>query len=114
MRVEHRRPRWRLLLSAIAAGLLTATLAGPALAQAQTPAELLDACRDEAQAAAQRIGACTRLIEATQDKAVRAEAFLQRGVLRELTGESETAVADYSEAIKLDPSALAYFNRGNA
>ena len=31
-----------------------------------------------------------------QDAAMRAEAFLQRGVLRELGGESETAVTDYT------------------
>jgi tetratricopeptide (TPR) repeat protein len=87
---------------------------------AQTAPEPSDACFNEAESngtesTAQRIAACTRVIEAVKDAATRAQAYLQRGVLRELGGESETAVRDYTEAIKLDPAnPLAYFNRGNA
>ena len=110
MQLEHRHPLGRLLHWAAAACLLAAT---PALAQ--TPAELLDACRNETQSAAQRIGACSRLLKETLDPAQRREVLLQRGVLNEQVGDSDRAVADYSEVIKLDPaSALAYFNRGNA
>lgn len=84
-------------------------------AGAQTAAELLESCRNEAQAPAGRIEACTRLIGATDDEGVRAEAHLQRGVLHELDGKGEGAVADYSAAIKLRPAnPLGYFNRGNA
>ena len=72
-------------------------------------------CFDEEAAAAHRITACTQLIETSKDNATLAQAFLQRGVLREQGGESETAVTDYSEAIKLAPAnALAHFNRANA
>ena len=84
-------------------------------ASAQTAAELLESCRNEAQAAALRIAACTRLIGATDDATVRAEALLQRGVLNEFDGRGEAAVEDYTQAIGLRPAnPLAYFNRGNA
>src|SRR5215510_8072438 len=64
---------------------------------------------------AARIQACTRAVEAAQDNdELRVEALLQRGVLYELSGDDEAAIADYSEIIKLDPtSAVAHFNRGN-
>ncbi|HEY7548564.1 MAG TPA: tetratricopeptide repeat protein, partial [Hyphomicrobiaceae bacterium] len=102
----------RLAPAALALGLMAAA-SGPSLAQ--TAAELLDACLDEAQPAPQRIGACTRAIDTARDDATRAQAHLQRGVLHEMGGESETAAADYTESIKLDPgNPLAYFNRGNA
>src|SRR5215510_5331238 len=87
----------------------------PQTAMAQAATDPSHSCFDEAEPAAQRIGACTRLIETTKDNTARAQAHLQRGVLHELGGESETALTDYSEAIKLDPgNALAHFNRGNA
>jgi tetratricopeptide (TPR) repeat protein len=108
-----RRSRVGWLMSAVFTACLIAGTARTA--PAQSAEELESACRDELQPAPQRIGACTRLIEKSGDAAVRADAFLQRGVLHELGGEAETAVQDYTESIKLDPSnALARFNRGNA
>ncbi|HWE18839.1 MAG TPA: hypothetical protein VG758_16900, partial [Hyphomicrobiaceae bacterium] len=73
-------------------------------ARAQTAAELLEGCRNAGQAAAPRIDACTRLIGATDDEGIRAEAHLQRGILYELGDKAEAAVADYGAAIKLRPA----------
>ena len=110
MAMRHGRTVPRFAPAALALGLMTAA-AGPSLAQ--TAAESLDACLDGAQLAPQRIGACTRAIETARDDATRAQAHLQRGVLHEMGGESETAAADYTESIRLDPSnPLGYFNRG--
>jgi tetratricopeptide (TPR) repeat protein len=92
---------------------LTAFWAG--LAVAQTTAELLEVCRDEARPGSQRIGACTRLIEQPADEEARAEAHLQRGLLNEFGEKVEAAVSDYTQSIKLRPAnPLTYFNRGNA
>lgn len=89
--------------------------AGAGAVEAQTMADLLAICQDEAKAAPDRIAACTRIIEdKAQDEGMRAEALIQRGVLYELRGDREDAVSDYSEAIKLEgTNALPYFNRGN-
>src|SRR5262245_45452846 len=106
----------RLLPVAVALCLAAHLMAASSgMTLAQTAAAPSEPCFDEAETAAPRIAACTRLIEGTKDAAKLAQAYLQRGVLREQGGESETAVTDYSEAIKLDPTnALAHFNRGNA
>lgn len=112
MRVKGVFSRPRLLPLASMLGLVAAA-AGTA--GAQTAAELLDACRDAAKSAPQRIDACGRLIELAGDAGMRAEAHLQLGVLREIGGALEAAVTDYTEAIKLDAAnPLAFFNRGNA
>ena len=85
------------------------------MAWAQTTADLLAVCRADTEAVASRIVACSRIINQKGDDEIRAEAFLQRGVLHEMGGEKQSAVNDYSEAIKLDDSnALTFFNRGNA
>ena len=73
---------------------VAACLIAAAPAWAQSTAVPSERCFDEEAAAAHRITACTQLIETSKDNATRAQAFLQRGVLREQGGESETAVTD--------------------
>ncbi|KAB2912372.1 MAG: tetratricopeptide repeat protein [Hyphomicrobiaceae bacterium] len=107
------RNQWRIKLL-MAAAVVAVPLAAGALAQGI--ADQLAACKDEAGLAPDRITACTRVIElATDDEEMRGEAYLQRGVINETTGNREAAVKDYTEALKLDATnSIAYFNRGNA
>src|SRR5262245_37731532 len=110
-RMRAERGFWGLLPLAMLG--LAVAWAGAAAAQSAT--ELLEACRDEARLASQRIGACTGVIEQSGDADSRAEAHLQRGVLHEFSEKMEAAVADYTESIKLRPAnPLTHFNRGNA
>jgi tetratricopeptide (TPR) repeat protein len=64
----------------------------------------------------QKIASCTRAIaDDAASAADRADAYNRRGVLYYAKNDYDGAIADYSEAIKLDPiSAEAYKNRGNA
>src|SRR5262245_10213730 len=103
-----RRMQRRARLS-LAALLLFVTSA----ATAQTVADHLAACKNEAGDPKARIEACTRAVEGARDnEELRVEALLQRGVLQELWGDQDAAIADYSEIIKLDTtSAIAHFNR---
>ena len=82
---------------------------------AQTVADQLANCKSEGADLNARIQACTRTLEgAVDNEELRVEALLQRGVLYELWGDQEAAIADYSEIITLDASsAIAHFNRGN-
>ena len=62
-----------------------------------------------------RIKGCTAVIQAgksrLEDLAV---AYNNRGTAHRDTGNTELAIRDYNEAIKLHPAAVqAYFNRGN-
>ena len=62
-----------------------------------------------------KIAGCTALIEArkTPDKSI-AWAFLNRGVAYRRMNNYDHAIADYSEAIRLNPGdALAHHNRGS-
>ena len=44
-----------------------------------------------------------------------ASAYINRGIAHGSTGKIAAAIADFTEAIRLDPkNALAYYNRGNA
>ena len=63
-----------------------------------------------------QVEACTRLIESGQnDKNRLANFFIHRGIAHQAKGEFDLAIADCSEAIRLDPhNAYAFFNRGNA
>lgn len=102
--------------SRLRAGLgLAALLLASAASAAQGVADQLALCKTESAELQVRIEACTRTLEAAPDnEELRIEALLQRGVLYELTGDQEAAIADYSEIIKLDAtSAIAHFNRGN-
>ena len=62
------------------------------------------------------IAGCTRVIEDAKHKPKgRAAAYYNRGNAHSAKGDHEQAIADYDEAIKLDPkNASAYNNRGSA
>lgn len=84
---------------------------------------LFDQCAN-ATAEAQKIGAadrvalnaCTDAIERSwATRSEQAVAYLNRGALYRVRGENEQALADFTSAIKDDPSlAAAYNDRGNA
>src|SRR5688500_14113025 len=61
------------------------------------------------------IQACTAIIEAGQEKDVDlASAYYNRGIAHDDKKAYDLAIADYSEAIRLDPSDASHFyNRGN-
>ncbi len=108
-----------------------------AIAQANPVADHLAACKAETGTPRRRLEACTKAIGDSKDEDIRAEALVQRGVLRrnaratrrgdcglhrgdqdrchesdrvlqsrgnvyDQQGQHELAIADYSEAIKLD------------
>jgi tetratricopeptide (TPR) repeat protein len=60
-----------------------------------------------------RIGACTRIAEdQSQNRQLRAVAYLNRGAAHAQQGQLDRAIADYREAIGLDPNyAVAFYNR---
>jgi tetratricopeptide (TPR) repeat protein len=62
-----------------------------------------------------RITGCTRVIQDQREPAGnRAISLMQRGAAHHETGELDRAIADYDEAVRLDPGlALAYYRRGN-
>jgi tetratricopeptide (TPR) repeat protein len=61
----------------------------------------------------ERFAACTRVIAAGQGNL--AWAYTNRGDVYLVTGDSDRAIADYDQAIRLDPKyAVAYNNRGSA
>jgi tetratricopeptide (TPR) repeat protein len=96
----------------LCAAALLLVLAGPVLAATGNDT---DDCH-QPQNNQLRIASCTRLIEAPNASSkMRSWALNNRGIAWKATGEPARALADYSEAIRLDPSnADAYFNRGNA
>jgi lipoprotein NlpI len=65
----------------------------------------------------QQIRSCSTLIETGREsKASRAAAYTYRGNAYNAKGDHDRAIADYTEAIRLDPkdALVAYNNRGNA
>lgn len=90
-------------------GLLTGTATFLLLSQAAADQACYSRRGEEA------IAACTRDIENLQNTArSRAVAHNNRGDAYRAKGNSDLAIADYDEAILLDPSyAHAYYNRGN-
>jgi tetratricopeptide (TPR) repeat protein len=82
-------------------------LAAPAIA------DDLQRCHDESGDSA--IAACTRAIGAKLPKRNMAVAYTSRGVEWRRKGQLDRAIADHTQAIKLDPNlSEAFYNRGNA
>ena len=58
---------------------------------------------------------CSNVIEYTKNPANREDAYVNRGIQYFSMGNTDLAIADYTSAIKLDPTdAIAFNNRGNA
>jgi tetratricopeptide (TPR) repeat protein len=92
-------------------------VAVPALsASANEIAQALARCQDEDKAAEVRARACTVLIgnKSIEDD-IRAEAFLNRGAAQQEAGDTDAAIADFTDAIRLNPSYPApYAHRADA
>jgi tetratricopeptide (TPR) repeat protein len=77
-----------------------------------------EARRDCASADTDRsIAGCTRMLQrgGTESVADRADAFINRGNAYSGKGDLDRAIADFSEAIRLNPRhAVAFYNRGVA
>lgn len=112
-----RRQRWliHLLMGACLAAL--PAQGGSAYANpADEIAEALGSCQDEAKAAELRARACTFLIAASDiDADIRAEALLNRGIIKQEAKDLDGAMADFTEAIALNPEYPAlYAHRAEA
>src|ERR1700736_2539625 len=87
--------------------ILVAVFAMPAAANDQNTCA--KASGDEA------IAACSRVIGSGVKGADASRAFLNRGVEYVAKGDLDHAIADYDEAIRLDPKFVnAYYRRGNS
>jgi tetratricopeptide (TPR) repeat protein len=94
---------------------LAALQAAPVRANDAVAQELAD-CQDEEKPAEQRIKICTALIGTPDiDKALKAEALLNRGMARQDADDAAGAIMDYTEAITLNPEYPAlYVQRADA
>jgi tetratricopeptide (TPR) repeat protein len=101
----------RFFAKMIAVGLLVA-VASPAFAVGQGD---WDECTQTGDLG-RSIAGCTRVIQGGGETAQsRAIAYYNRGNSYHANGDLDRAIADYNEAIRLDPeSAQAYVNRGNS
>jgi tetratricopeptide (TPR) repeat protein len=99
------------LAIALVGALMVATSA-----LAQSPQERRYCDGEDGASVAQRIDACSAVIKASRDKGDKlAEAFNNRGAGYRIKGEYDRAIADYTQAIKLNSKfAAAYNNRGVA
>jgi lipoprotein NlpI len=86
----------------------------PAKAEKATPRDIVACAQDRVQDLT--IAGCTRIIEdAKQKPKARGVAFYNRGNAYVLKGDHDKAIADFDEALKLEPkNASVYNNRGNA
>ena len=102
--------RFRVARRAAAVGIVAALIgfASPAIA------DDMQKCHDESGDAA--IAACTRAIGARKlSKRNQAVAYTSRGVEWRAKRQLDRAIADHTQAIKLDPNlSEAFYNRGNA
>jgi tetratricopeptide (TPR) repeat protein len=98
--------RWPVL-----AAIVTLALTGEALAASKADRDTCGRRGDPDQ----RIRACTRVVEDTGETVRnRAIAINWRGVVRREQGNNDAAIADYEEAMRIDPAyAPPYNNRGN-
>jgi tetratricopeptide (TPR) repeat protein len=114
-RTVHFIPGVRAGLALALALTLAALQAAPVRADDAVAQELAD-CQDEAKPAEQRIKICTALIGTPGiDKALKAEALLNRGMARQDADDAAAAIIDYTEAITLNPEYPAlYVQRADA
>src|SRR5947208_1713986 len=86
----------------------------PAKGAKATPRDIVACAQDRV--ADLTIAGCTRIIEdARQKPKARGVAFYNRGNAYVLKGDHDKAIADFDEALKLEPkNASIYNNRGNA
>jgi tetratricopeptide (TPR) repeat protein len=85
--------------------------------KAPTPPASADTARDQCNSKDSdlRIQGCTALIKQNLSNALAAIAYNNRGIAYDDKGDHDRAMADYNQAIRLDPKdASHYFNRGNA
>ena len=105
------------LASAVAAAALLAPIAATAQ-QVQRQGQDWDGClnAEEKFSVDQRTNSCTAIIQSGKETLANlALAYNNRGMTYNGTGEYDRAIADYSEAIRLNPKdPAAYNNRGNA
>lgn len=116
--MQQRNSPWtvprRAVRAVVVAGTLWITALAAALpAASQNPDDALAKCQDQSVGPEARISACTTVIEKGEDDR-KAEAYLNRGLLREQSGDLAGALADYTKSIELDgENENAWFNRGN-
>jgi tetratricopeptide (TPR) repeat protein len=85
------------------------TVAASALAQSPQERRYCDG--EDGASVAQRIDACSAVIKANRDKGDKlAEVFNNRGAGYRIKGEYDRAIADYTQAIKLNGKFVAAFN----
>lgn len=91
--------------------LATAAIAaGPSLVRASLP-EQLAACQEDARPEAERIAACTAVLQSKgEPDGIYAEALLNRGFALEGLGKQAEALSDYDQAARLNPEYPAIFN----
>jgi tetratricopeptide (TPR) repeat protein len=74
-----------------------------------------DQCIDQGLSSAQRISACSAVMQQDFSQKVLAYAFNNRAIAFQAEREYQHAIADYTDAIRLDPEfAHAFYNRGTA
>jgi lipoprotein NlpI len=90
--------------------------AWPASAQHSPDWQLCNASDDDEVSLDRQIGGCTAVIESGKEPQTNlAVAFYNRGVAYDDMDEPARALADYDQAIRLDPkNASAFYNRGNS
>jgi tetratricopeptide (TPR) repeat protein len=100
-------------LALLAAGAMWLVVAGPLLAASQRD---WDDCKAALSDPDRGIPACTRIIESGGEiERYRAIAYSNRAGVYMSNGDNDRAIADASEAIRLDPKSMpAYFSRGRA
>ena len=98
----------RLLLSVLLVYVLAA-IAGPAWSASRDAHEDCDADDPD-----RNIVGCTRIIEdADEGNIMRGAAYVARGLAWQKKGDGDKALADYNDAIRVNPKdALAYNDRG--
>ena len=106
----------RLVTAKRLSSIVTALVLAGASAVAQTAQERQWCENETGVTVDQRIDGCSAVIKAGREKGEKlAEAFNNRGIAYRLKGDHERAIADYSQAIKLNAKfAAAHNNRGVA